>query len=82
VSYALEYGEATLEVHRDAIEPGDRVLMVDDVLATGGTAAAAAALALKCGADLVGAAFFIELRFLGGVTRLGGMRLSSLITYA
>jgi adenine phosphoribosyltransferase len=69
-------------MHADAIPRGARVLLVDDVLATGGTAAAAAALALKCGADLVGAAFFIELRFLGGVTRLGGMRISSLITYA
>jgi adenine phosphoribosyltransferase len=66
VSYALEYGEATLEVHRDAIEPGERVLVVDDVLATGGTAAATRELVQQCGGEVAAFAFLLELSFLPG----------------
>jgi adenine phosphoribosyltransferase len=65
-SYALEYGSATIEVHRDAFAPGDRVLIVDDVLATGGTAAAALALVAQAGAIAAGLSFLIELTALGG----------------
>ncbi|MDQ1464254.1 MAG: adenine phosphoribosyltransferase [Actinomycetota bacterium] len=65
-SYALEYASATLEVHRDAFAPGDRVLIVDDVLATGGTAAAALDLVEQAGATAVGMSFLIELSALGG----------------
>ena len=69
-SYALEYGEAVLEVQQDAFEPGDRVLIVDDVLATGGTVAAAAALVREAGGDLAGASVLLELTFLAGRKRL------------
>ena len=65
-SYALEYGTATIEVHRDAFAPTDRVLIVDDVLATGGTAAAALALVAQAGATAAGLSFLIELTALGG----------------
>ena len=75
VSYALEYGTATLEVHRDALGDGRRVLLVDDVLATGGTAAASVELVERVGATLVGCAFVLELEALGGRRRLGGRRL-------
>ncbi len=68
--YALEYGHNSLEVHRDAFRPGDRVLLVDDVLATGGTALAAVGLAQELGATLVGSAFVLELSALGGRARL------------
>jgi adenine phosphoribosyltransferase len=81
VEYALEYGTDALEMHADALRPGARVLIVDDVLATGGTAAAAAQLVRNTGAELVGAAFFIELKFLAGQAKLGGLRTSSLIVY-
>jgi adenine phosphoribosyltransferase len=81
ISYQLEYGEATLEVHEDAIEPGERVLIVDDVLATGGTAAATAQLVQQLGGELVGLAFLIELGFLGGAARLDGHDLLSLLRY-
>ena len=70
VSYALEYGTAALEIHRDALPPGMRVLLVDDVLATGGTAAAAVELLQRLGAQVAGAAFLLELRALGGRARL------------
>jgi adenine phosphoribosyltransferase len=66
VSYALEYGEETLALHTDAVAPGDRVLVVDDVLATGGTAVAAAGLVRRLGADVVGIAVLLELSFLSG----------------
>src|SRR6266576_5431617 len=64
--YVLEYGTDLLEIHRDAVQPGERVLIVDDVLATGGTASAALALAERLGGEVVGFAFFIELAFLHG----------------
>jgi len=66
LSYELEYGANVLQVHRDALAPGDRVLVVDDVLATGGTAAAAAHLVRACGADLLGVSLLLELAFLDG----------------
>jgi adenine phosphoribosyltransferase len=69
-SYVLEYGTAIIEVHRDAFAPGDRVLIVDDVLATGGTAAAALALVERGGATTVGLTFLIELQALNGRTQL------------
>jgi adenine phosphoribosyltransferase len=80
-SYSLEYGEATLEVHRDAVAPGDRVLIVDDVLATGGTAAAAVRLVEGLGATVAGVACLIELEFLGGREQLSGYDVVSLIRY-
>jgi len=70
VSYALEYGEDTVEMHTDAIEPGQRTLIVDDLIATGGTAQATLELALRSEAEVVGAAFLIELEALAGRTRL------------
>lgn len=69
-SYQLEYGSDAIEIHEDAVGPADRVLIVDDVLATGGTAAAAAALVRGLGAQVVAGAFLIELGFLGGAKRL------------
>jgi adenine phosphoribosyltransferase len=69
-SYALEYGSATIEVHRDAFRPGERVLVVDDVLATGGTAAAAIDLIEQCGARLAGLSFLLELTALAGRAKL------------
>jgi adenine phosphoribosyltransferase len=83
-SYALEYGEATLEVHTDAFAPGDRVLLVDDVLATGGTAAAAATLIHRAGGTVVGLSVLIELSFLPGRETLAasapGLEVHSLLT--
>jgi adenine phosphoribosyltransferase len=79
--YELEYGAETLEVHADAFSPGDRVLIVDDVLATGGTARAACNLVEKSGATVVGLGFIIELGFLNGATRLEGYDLVSLLRY-
>ncbi|MEO6988306.1 MAG: adenine phosphoribosyltransferase [Aquihabitans sp.] len=79
--YELEYGTDLLEVHRDAVHPGERVLVVDDVLATGGTAAATARLVEKLGGEVVGFAFLIELGFLDGRRHLGGRPISSVITY-
>jgi adenine phosphoribosyltransferase len=81
VSYTLEYGEESLEVHRDLIEPGERVLIVDDVLATGGTAAAAADLVTQLGGTVQGIACVIELGFLGGRSQLEGYHFHSLIRY-
>ena len=82
VEYALEYGTDALEMHHDAVGPGDRVLVVDDVLATGGTAAAAAQLVGGTGATLVGFSFLIELDFLKGRQRLEGQRVEALLHYA
>lgn len=78
-SYGLEYGKDTLEIHRDACKPAERVVIVDDVLATGGTAGAAARLADALGADVVGLTFFIELEALGGRARLDGRRVHSVL---
>ena len=80
VSYALEYGEATLEVHRDALEPGDRVLLVDDVLATGGTARATVELVERCGGHVHAVAMLMELGFLNGREALGDHALTTLLT--
>jgi adenine phosphoribosyltransferase len=81
VSYDLEYGTDGLEMHSDAVAEGARVLIVDDVLATGGTAAAAAALVEGAGATVAGLAFLIELTFLEGRARLAGRDVEALITY-
>ena len=80
VSYALEYGEATLEVHRDALRPGERVLLVDDVLATGGTARATVDLVQKCGAEVHGIAVLMELGFLPGRAAVGDVPVTALLT--
>ncbi len=79
--YALEYGTDALEIHQDAAGPGDRVLIVDDVIATGGTAAAAVRLIARLGAEVAGISVFIELAFLNGRASLDGIRLDTLITY-
>ena len=79
--YALEYGTDTLEIHRDAFPQNSRVVLVDDLLATGGTARAAIALAEKLGATLVEAAFLVELSFLGGRERLAPCGVFSFIQY-
>jgi len=79
--YALEYGTAAVEVHRDAVRPGQRVLIVDDLLATGGTAAAAAKLVEKLGGKVAGFSFLIELEFLAGRQALSGYDVHSLLTY-
>jgi adenine phosphoribosyltransferase len=81
VEYALEYGSGALEVHRDACNRPMRVLIVDDVLATGGTAAATCALIERLGAEVVGCSFLIELGFLNGRTLLKGRRLEAVLTY-
>ena len=78
VSYDLEYGQATLEVHRDGIAPGERVLMVDDVLATGGTVAATRELVETCGGEVLGAAVLLELTFLPGRATIGDLPLLAL----
>ncbi len=80
-AYALEYGENALELHVDAVGPGERVLIVDDVLATGGTADAVGRLVARQGAELVSFSFLVELSFLHGARRLGPERVHSLITY-
>ena len=80
-SYALEYGTDAIEVHEDAVPPGARVVVVDDLLATGGTANAAIQLLRGCGAEVVAAAFVIELGFLQGRQRLEMPQIISLITY-
>ena len=80
-TYDLEYGTDALEIHADAVEKGQRVLIVDDVLATGGTAAAAAELVRRLGGELHGLAFLIELRFLGGKARLPGQQVYSVLQY-
>ena len=80
-SYALEYGEGVLEAHDDAARAGDRVVIVDDLLATGGTAAASARLIERLGAHVVGFGFVVELGFLEGRKRLGNTPVVSLITY-
>ncbi len=79
--YALEYGSATVAIHVDALKPGSRVLLVDDLLATGGTAAAAAELVGKLGAQIMEIGFLIELSFLNGREKLKGYPIRSLVTY-
>jgi adenine phosphoribosyltransferase len=79
--YALEYGTACLEIHKDSIQPGERVLIVDDVLATGGTARATAKLVERLGGKVMGIACLIELGFLNGRDQLAGYDFFSLITY-
>ena len=80
-SYALEYGEDTLQMHKDALIKGHKVLVVDDVLATGGTAAAVAELAEKLGGTVLGLGFLIELDFLNGRSKLSGRDVFSLLHY-
>jgi adenine phosphoribosyltransferase len=80
ISYALEYGEATLELHHDGIAPGERVLLVDDVLATGGTVAATRQLVESCAGEPVGVAVLMELSFLPGREAIGDLPLTALMT--
>jgi adenine phosphoribosyltransferase len=80
-SYALEYGTDSLEIHEDAIEKGTRVLIVDDLLATGGTAAATVGLVRSLGGDVVGVQFLIELVALGGRDRLKGESVNTVLSY-
>jgi adenine phosphoribosyltransferase len=79
--YELEYGTDLLEIHRDAVAPGEKVLIVDDVIATGGTAAATAALVERLGGEVVGFTFVIELEFLHGRKKLPGYNVHSLVRY-
>ncbi len=79
--YALEYGTAVVEIHRDAVYPGQRVVIVDDLLATGGTAAAAVRLIEKIGGTVIGLSFLVELGFLPGRDALSGYGIHSLLTY-
>ena len=82
LDYALEYGTASLEMHEDAIEPGEKILLADDLLATGGTAGAALKLIAQAQGDLIGSVFFIELGFLKGREKLAGTgAVHSLITF-
>lgn len=80
-SYDLEYGSNTIALHVDALKPGARVVLIDDLLATGGTAAAAVSLLERSGAHVVEVVFFIELEFLKGRERLPGTRVRSLVSY-
>ncbi len=80
-SYALEYGTNTIAIHVDALKPGDRVLLIDDLLATGGTAAAAAELVKKVGGKILEVSFLIELGFLKGREKLKGYPVRSLVVY-
>jgi adenine phosphoribosyltransferase len=83
VTYELEYGQATLEMHVDSLKPGDRVVIVDDLLATGGTAVAAAQLVTDAGAVVAGFLFMVELEFLGGKMKLDGLGpVYSLVSYS
>ena len=80
-TYDLEYGKDALEIHADAVDKGQKVLIVDDVLATGGTAAAAVGLVKRLGGQLTGLAFLIELLFLNGKTKLAGEQVYSVLQY-
>jgi len=80
-AYSLEYGTDLLEIHRDAVGPGDQVLVIDDVIATGGTAAATCQLIERLGATVAGLGFVIELTFLHGTAKLEGRDFVSLVTY-
>jgi len=79
--YSLEYGRDAIEIHQDAIKPGERVLLVDDLLATGGTARAGADLIRKIGGELVGIGFMVELAFLKGREKLANEKVFSLLTF-
>lgn len=79
--YVLEYGTDLLEIHRDAVHPGERVLIVDDVLATGGTAEATVRLVRKLGGEVAGLAFLVELGFLDGRSKLESLDVMSVLTY-
>lgn len=81
VTYELEYGTDTLEIHQDAIQPGQRVLICDDLLATGGTAAATVKLVRELGGEVIGAGFAVELLFLKGREKLAGVDVFSLVQY-
>jgi adenine phosphoribosyltransferase len=81
VTYELEYGEDAIEVHRDAVAPGQKLLVVDDLLATGGTAGATVELVQSLGAEVVGVAVLIELEFLGGRARFEGLPVHSVLKY-
>jgi len=81
IEYALEYGSNTLEIHRDAVQPGQKVLIVDDLLATGGTVHGTIELIERLKGDIVGLAFLVELDFLHGRDRLDGRRVTSVIRY-
>ncbi len=81
VTYELEYGSDRLEMHVDSFAPGAKLLLVDDVLATGGTARATCDLIQRAGGKVAGCAFFVELAFLGGRRRLEGLRVESLVSY-
>jgi adenine phosphoribosyltransferase len=80
-SYALEYGTADMEIHVDAVRPGEKIVLVDDLLATGGTAAAAAHLVQELGAKVEAALFFIELADLDGRKHLGDVRVETLVAF-
>jgi adenine phosphoribosyltransferase len=80
-AYELEYGEAVVEMHTDAVNKGERVVLIDDVLATGGTAAAALRLLQTCGAEVVAVQFFAELGFLNGRKKLGDVRIDALLEF-
>ncbi len=80
-TYELEYGQDTLEIHKDAIKPGERVIIVDDLLATGGTANACASLAKSLGAEIAGMGFVVELDFLNGREKFNGTEVFSLLHY-
>ena len=81
VQYSLEYGESQLDIHRDALSTGERVYIVDDLLATGGTAAAAVTLVERAGAEVAGLGFVIELEQLGGRARIDGYEAIALLSY-
>jgi adenine phosphoribosyltransferase len=81
VEYALEYGTATLEIHRDAIQPGQRVLIVDDLLATGGTVMGTIELVRRLGGEIAGLSFMVELTALRGRDKLGDHQIHTLLTY-
>ena len=81
VNYELEYGTDSLEIHKDAVVPGQRALIVDDLIATGGTAKAVAEMTESMGAAVVGLAFMVELTFLNGRDKIGGYNIHSLLKY-
>lgn len=81
VSYSLEYGQDSLEIHQNAIKPQQKVLIIDDLLATGGTIKACEQLVHRCGGEVIGCAFFIELAFLEGRKNLPGLKVESILQY-